>query len=273
MRTFFKTTFFILLFLPKLISAQDFSGQATYESKNNSNTFKITSANMSDAEKEEIEKKILKMSQKTFILNFNAFESEFFEEIQLADPMSGKTTNTIRSTLYKNIKNKTFVEERDFMDKSFLVIDSLKKLNWTITNESKVIGNYNCIKATIITPVTEEEKQAYEKKLKKQKEGKTQFIALTEPKENVVVAWFTMEIPVSNGPIDYWGLPGLILEINNGYKSYLCSKIILNPKEKNEIKLPKRGKTVSEKEYDDLVDKKMKEFTNKDGVIEIRSQN
>jgi GLPGLI family protein len=50
------------------------------------------------------------------------------------------------------------------------------------------------------------------------------------------------EIPVSQGPEGYWGLPGLILEVNDGKTVLLCSKVVLNPKVKAEIKAPSKGR-------------------------------
>jgi GLPGLI family protein len=84
--------------------------------------------------------------------------------------------------------------------------------------------------------------------------------ALELPKEITITAWYTPEIPVSQGPEGYWGLPGLILEVNDGKTIILCSKVVLNPKEKTEIKAPSKGKVVNQKEYDETVIKKMEEF-------------
>ncbi|WP_332911473.1 GLPGLI family protein [Algoriphagus boritolerans] len=44
-----------------------------------------------------------------------------------------------------------------------------------------------------------------------------------------VTAWFTPEIPVSHGPESYFGLPGLILEVQNQGRTLICEKIELNP--------------------------------------------
>jgi GLPGLI family protein len=62
---------------------------------------------------------------------------------------------------------------------------------------------------------------------------------------------------VNQGPENYWGLPGLILEINDSKTVILCSKIVLNPKEKTVIKAPVKGSDFS-KEYDETVKKKCK---------------
>ena len=80
------------------------------------------------------------------------------------------------------------------------------------------------------------------------------------PKEEEVVAWYTMQIPVNNGPGNFWGLPGLILEINSGRTTILCSKIVMNPAEKSEIKKPAKGQEVTRAEYTEIVTKKMEEM-------------
>jgi GLPGLI family protein len=83
---------------------------------------------------------------------------------------------------------------------------------------------------------------------------------LPAPKDVVVTAWYTPQIPVSQGPGDFWGLPGLILEINNGGMTVLCSKITLNPKDKVEIKRPTKGEKVSSAEFEAIMMKKLEEM-------------
>lgn len=75
-----------------------------------------------------------------------------------------------------------------------------------------------------------------------------------------ITAWFTPEIPVNQGPEMYWGLPGLILEVNDGKTVILCSKVVLNSKDKAEIKAPTKGTVVTQKEFDETVTKKMEEW-------------
>ncbi|MNU07101.1 hypothetical protein D3C72_2525530 [compost metagenome] len=50
------------------------------------------------------------------------------------------------------------------------------------------------------------------------------------------------------------------MEVNDGRTTILCSKIVLNAKDKVEIKAPTKGKTISQKDYDETVIKKMEEF-------------
>ena len=69
-----------------------------------------------------------------------------------------------------------------------------------------------------------------------------------------------MQIPINNGPGEFWGLPGLILEVSSGKTTLLCSKIVMNPTEKGDIKMPVKGKEVTKKEYNTIVKNKTEEM-------------
>ena len=75
-----------------------------------------------------------------------------------------------------------------------------------------------------------------------------------------ITAWYTLSIPISQGPTEYWGLPGLILEVSAGNVIMLCSKIVMNPEEKIKIKRPTKGKVVTKKEYNEIISGKMQEM-------------
>ena len=122
---------------------------------------------------------------------------------------SGGTDNV----LFSNIDEGTRVEKRELFDKTFIIDDSIRKMKWKITGESKMIAGHNCNEA-IAT-----------------KYGKRTTMNLNngapERKEvndtTNIIAWFAMDIPVSAGPAEYAGqLPGLILamDINNGRQVY-----------------------------------------------------
>ena len=103
-----------------------------------------------------------------------------------------------------------------------------------------------------------------DKKKDEAKKDSTETVKVTEdieiPKKITVTAWYTPQIPVSNGPGEYWGLPGLILEINEGRTTILCTEIVLNPSEKIEITKPTKGDKVTRKEYVSIITKKMEEM-------------
>lgn len=107
----------------------------------------------------------------------------------------------------------------------------------------------------------DKDKEEEKAETKKDSTKTTNFFDSVEiPKEKTITAWYTPEIPVNQGPDEYWGLPGLILEVNDGRTTILCSKIVLNPKEQVTIKEPTKGKEVSQKEFNETVMEKMQEM-------------
>lgn len=270
------------LFTAMIANAQkDFQGMAVYESKTSTSEFKSRFEGNKDITPEMqkmIEERMKKMFEKTFILNFDKSASIYKEEEKLdATSQGGGMRMMMNSmsggggTFYKNVKEKTYTVDKEFMGKEFLVKDSLPKLNWTMGSETRVIGGYTCYKATAIKEASKTDFRNFRPKKEEDrkkdsikdagKEKKTSFMDdLDLPKEITVTAWYTPEIPVNQGPEGYWGLPGLILEVNDGKTTILCSKIVLNSKDKVEIKPSNNGKVVSQKEFDETMIKKMEEF-------------
>jgi GLPGLI family protein len=155
---------------------------------------------------------------------------------------------------YKNIKDRLLLQEQELFGKQFLVKDSLSKFEWKMEGASKQIGQYMCFKATTTKTVNAENAFSFRRP---SEEEKTE---VKPTKEIEIVAWYTMQIPVSQGPDDYWGLPGLILEVSADKTIILCSKIVINPEEKEEIKMPSKGKEISKADYEEIVKKKTEEM-------------
>ena len=131
-------------------------------------------------------------------------------------------------------------------------------IDWKIEKETKQIGNYMCFKATASIPTADLTWYDFSwNTLRKKEEQKKDSITgeIKEPQVEMseVVAWYSPQIPLSQGPLEYWGLPGLILEISVGNTTMLCSKIIMNPDEKSKIEAPDKGKEVSKTEYQETV--------------------
>ncbi|RAJ15159.1 GLPGLI family protein [Olleya aquimaris] len=263
--------------------AQDgFQGQAVYMSKTTVDMDNFGGREMSPERKKMIMERMKSMLEKTYILDFNKTESIYKEDEALEAPggrggfsMGGMSAGPI----YKNVKDNKLVQDQEFFGKQFLIKDSLPKLEWKMSGESKQIGKYTCFKATATKKVDaadwtnmrrrdrdrdkkDEDKETteVEKDSTKTDAPKDPFEEIEIPEEIEVTAWYTMDIPVNNGPGEYWGLPGLILEVNSGRTTILCSKIVMNPSDKNDIKEPTKGKEVSMEEYQDIVKKKMEEM-------------
>lgn len=273
---------------------KDFQGMAVFESKTSTADFKSRfegNKNMTPEVQKMIEERMKKMFEKTFILNFDRQASTYKEEEKLDAPGQGGGGFRMMAsfmggggTYYKNVKDQMYSVDKEFMGKEFLVKDTLTHYKWQMTGETKQIGGYNCFKATCVIPASKTDFRNFRPKKKEEKEAaptedskkeaakeaapvaekketRTNFMEDFDlPKDITITAWYTPEIPINQGPEAYWGLPGLILEVNDGKTIILCSKIVLNPKDKAEIKAPSTGKEVKQKEYDDIVIKKMDEM-------------
>ena len=257
-----KTTVkrFILLFSLSfsLSFSQNFQGIATYKTHTDVD-IKMDSTKVNNEMQKQILEMMKKQFQKTYKLTFNQTESIYKEEQQLDKPNIGSGNGSIMiqglsggdDLFYKNIKSNSYANKKDTFGKIFLVKDSIENLNWTLEKDTKYIGEYQCFKASYTKMV---EKVSFSS-LDDDKENKA-----PEMEERVITAWYTPQIPVSNGPGKYQGLPGLILEIHDGKTTTVCSKIVMNPNDKIEIEAPTKGKEVSSEEYKAIMEKKSKEM-------------
>ena len=78
----------ISFFVLQIIHAQEFTGKAVYKTSSKS-SFRISSENnpgIDDKMQEELQKRIQKMNQKTFILEFDTYSSIYKEEETLSAP-------------------------------------------------------------------------------------------------------------------------------------------------------------------------------------------
>ena len=276
-------TLLVLIITSSVFAQEDFQGQATYMSKTTMDMDNFGGRELSPERKKMIMERMKTMLEKTFILDFNKTESTYKEDEALEAPGGGRgfmMGGMAAGTIYKNVKENLLLQDQEFFGKQFLIKDSLVKLDWKMSGESKQIGKYTAFKATATKKVDaadwtnmrrrgndKDKKEDDKKEVAEVKKDSTKTDAPKDPFEDIeipeeieVTAWYTMDIPVNSGPGEYWGLPGLILEVNAGRTTILCSKIVMNPSDKNEIKKPSKGKEVSMEEYQDTVKKKMEEM-------------
>ncbi len=272
-------TLFASVALTLTLQAQTFQGMAVYESKTSMGDKmpKIDNKDITPEMQKMIEDRMKAMFEKTFILNFDKTASTYAEEEKLdaGDEMS-RGFKMMGSMMggggkqYKNIKDKTILQEKEIFGKEFLVSDTLPQIKWKMESETKKIGTYTCYKATAVVPTDKSNlmnyrpKKGAEEEIKKKSEEEmksTNFMDMVEmPKDKTITAWYTPEVPVSQGPENYYGLPGLILEVTDGVTTILCSKVVLNPKEKAEIKPLKKGEKVTQAQFAEIMMKKMQEM-------------
>ncbi|MDH7911865.1 GLPGLI family protein [Winogradskyella sp. SYSU M77433] len=255
--------------------AQDFQGKAHYMSKTTMDLDQWGGRDMSAEQKKQMQERMRSFLEKQFVLNFNREESIYKEEEKLEAPgnrgFRGFGGSFTAGPKYKNVKTKELLQDQEFFGKQFLIKDELKSLEWKMGTETKQIGQYTCFKATATKPVDQFDWRSMRRRRsdddKKESEKTKDSTQTNNPIEDIevpktieVVAWYTPQIPVNQGPDDYWGLPGLILEINADRTTILCTKIVINPEEKEEIEKPKKGEEVTQEEYTKIITKKMEEM-------------
>lgn len=154
------------------------------------------------------------------------------------------------SQIYVDQKEQQMIRSENVMGQQFLVNAPLEKLEWKILNEQKTILDYTCIKAELKVDST-----------------------------STLIAWFSPKLSVSIGPARHYGLPGAILEVSreseNASRTIIATNITFSEVSDKMIR-PKKGKKVSQAEYDQLVKARMDEMrqgsTGGNGNIIIRTR-
>ncbi|WP_406684931.1 GLPGLI family protein [Seonamhaeicola sp. MEBiC1930] len=249
------------------LGAQDFQGVATYKTKRKLD-FKIDSTKMDAEMYKNVKAMLKKQFEKTFLLAFNRESSVYKEDKPIEGAGSGGMQIEVMTTndseiLYKNIKENRYTSQSEVLGKVFLVRDTLETQDWQLEKETKFIGQYACRKATRKRMV-----EVFESTVSI--DGDNDFNeenSEPEMREVIVTAWYTMQIPINTGPDRYYGLPGLILEVHDGDETIVCSKIVLNPKDKVTIKEPSSGKKINQKDFDVIVEEKIREQEEKRNQI------
>lgn len=110
----------------------------------------------------------------------------------------------------------------DRLARSVLIEETLPKFVWTLSNETKPIAGYSCKKATLMY------------------------------NEIPLEAWYTEAINVDRGPKEYYGLPGLILEIKEGDEVITAEKVMLFPVDNIKIEIPATGDKMTREQFENL---------------------
>ncbi|MDT8417454.1 MAG: GLPGLI family protein [Lutibacter sp.] len=133
-----------------------------------------------------------------------------------------------RGIYYTNFREEKCYREVNSYGENFII--KFPKWNWNLTNEIKTIGDYTCYKATSVKEIF----------------GREGIV------KKEVTAWYAPDLNIPFGPLEFNGLPGLIIELTVGKERYLVNKIELNSKMNIEILEPTKGKFVTKKEFDEI---------------------
>jgi GLPGLI family protein len=163
--------------------------------------------------------------------------------------------------IYNSIDEMKKTEQRELGGKTFIVLDSIKRMNWKVAGETKTILGHKCMKAT--------SQRTQENMRMNMENGKMTRVKTVDTLN--VVAWFTNEISGSFGPDIYQGqLPGTILEIdvNNGRSSFRAVEIS-EKTDAAKIKEPTKGKKVTPDEFAKEREKLMQEMQQNGGGMRM----
>ena len=259
-------TLALLLVSIVAFSQNKFEGKATYMSKTTVDMTRF--GQMSEQQKKQIMSRMKNFLEKTYTLSFNRNESSFKENVKLDAPGAsgfswGRSNG--QGSIYKNLKDKKMVEDTEQFSKRFRIVEDMELPQWEMTGETKQIGNYTAYKATMVKVDNSVDwGSIFSRRGRRGNNQKKDSAQVEKKKDEVrtlaVTAWWTPDVPVSAGPSTYWGLPGLILELNAGRTTMLCTEIVINPGEAISIAEPTKGEKVSRDEYNKIMKEKSEEL-------------
>ncbi|MCC5945417.1 MAG: GLPGLI family protein [Bernardetiaceae bacterium] len=122
---------------------------------------------------------------------------------------------------YQNLRTNEFVAIRHNLEIPFRIEEELPTYNWEIQDSTATIAPFKVRLATTT------------------KDGKH------------ISAWFTEEIPLSMGPDEYCGLPGMILRVEeDGVIHYNFVNFNASIPDAKEFEKPKKGKKITREEFE-----------------------
>lgn len=155
------------------------------------------------------------------------------------------------------------VDYRELFGKNFLVADTINRLNWKLSDETKEILGHKCRKAT--------SSRTQASMRMNNDNGVITRQEITDTLE--ITAWFATDMPVFAGPLIYQGqLPGAVLEVTEGDRVSIVAVEISDKVDTKEIKEPKGGKKINQAEFVKEREKMMKEMQ-ENGGMQFRMRN
>jgi len=137
------------------------------------------------------------------------------------------------NTIYTDLDTKTSATQKKVYEELFMVKDTARKITWKITDETREIAGYTCRRANALVMDS-----------------------------IYVVAFYTIQIPVSGGPESFTGLPGMILGVALPHENvtWFATKVTDIAIEPKAMVMPKKGKPVTTNELNNTLKQLMKNW-------------
>ena len=168
----------------------------------------------------------LKLSKSEIILLYTknegsscASENRFkSDSIKLLVKKGVLSVNDIMDSRNRYKTNFKYFVHKDYLQKENQIYETISvqnyafstknELKWIIGTEKDTLSGYSCVKATVSYAGRDYE------------------------------AWFVPEIPISDGPYIFWGLPGLIVKLNDTRNHYIFTMVQLKEYDQEIMDMP-----------------------------------
>jgi len=144
------------------------------------------------------------------------------------DPMAA-----LKNIVATDFKTETSITQKKVYEATYLVKDSVRKINWKITDETREIAGFECRRANALIMDS-----VY------------------------VVAYYSNEIAVSGGPESFTGLPGMILGLALPHENitWFATKVTDMDVPEKDLLPPTKGKPVDNKGLKAILQSAMKDW-------------
>lgn len=164
---------------------------------------------------------------------------------------------------YFNQETGKIVIKQEFNGKEYLIGDSVKMSPWKLGTDTKTILGYEC-------------RQAY---YTSTEEVRTMRVVNGTPEPEVrkvtqeITAWYTDKLRPFLGPERFNTLPGAVLaiDINNGERVIVATKVESRELKKNEFKIPSSGTKITQADFRKLMEEQMQKMRANGGGMMIRN--
>lgn len=139
----------------------------------------------------------------------------------------------LKNTIATDYNSHTSISQKAVYEDTYLVKDSLRKINWKITDETREIAGYECRRANAIIMDS-----------------------------IYVVAYYSNQIAVSGGPESFTGLPGMILGLALPHQNitWFATKVTEVTVPEKDLTPPTKGKPIDNKGLTDKITSALKNY-------------
>jgi GLPGLI family protein len=155
------------------------------------------------------------------------------ESTDSKSPFWGGESVASENIVYTELDSSRSISQKKVFEQLFLLQDSTRQIKWKITDENRVIAGFQCRRANAIIMDS-----------------------------IYVVAFYTDDIIASGGPESFTGLPGMILGVSlpHQHLSWFATKVSAQPITASQLKLPTKGKKVTNASLKESLKEVMKDW-------------